>query len=306
MTRYVPIVLLPCLLGVQTITAAERQPGVSEADAWRWTLQAGGVYQWESSLDSGGDMSVSRLFVSGGGAKRVAGRWRLGANLGYGEDHYDFSGASGFGGLDPWSRVREVRVGVPVQYFANDQWVVYAIPSARFNAESGASLDDGFNAGLLAGASYRVNDTLTIGPGLGAFSEIEDSASFFPILLIDWKLTDTLSLETGRGFAASRGPGLQLRWRYSPNWQFAFGGRYEKTRFRLDDDGVAPGGVGQDKAFPLFLLAEYAMGTDLKLGLVGGVEVGGEMRLEDDKGRLVSRSDLSEAPFLGATFEARF
>ncbi len=251
-------------------------------------------------------MSAARFFVSGGGAKVLRDRWRLGATLGYGEDNYDFSGSSGFGGLNPWDRVREFRAGVSAQYFANDEWTLYAIPSVRFNAESGASFDDGINGGLLAGASYRVNDTLTIGPGFGAFTEIEDSMSFFPILLIDWKITDTLSLETGRGFAASRGPGLQLRWRYSPTWQFAIGGRYEKTRFRLDDEGVAPGGVGQDKAIPLFALAEYAMGQDLKLALIGGAEVGGELRLEDDSGKLITRSDLSEAMFLGATFQARF
>jgi outer membrane receptor protein involved in Fe transport len=305
MIRHLSMPIVLCLLGAQlTATAAEqRGPGAKD---WRWTLQAGAVYQAESSLDSGGDMSAARFFVSGGGAKVLRDRWRLGATLGYGEDDYDFSGSSGFGGLDPWDRVREFRAGVSAQYFANDEWTLYAIPSVRFNAESGASFDDGINGGLLAGASYRVSDTLTIGPGFGVFTEIEDSTSFFPILLIDWKITDTLSLETGRGFAASRGPGLQLRWRYSPTWQFAIGGRYEKTRFRLDDEGVAPGGVGQDKAIPLFALAEYAMGQDLKLGLIGGAEVGGELRLEDDAGKLIGRSDLSEAMFLGATFQASF
>jgi hypothetical protein len=48
------------------------------------------------------------------------------------------------------------------------------------------------------------------------------------------------------------------------------------------------------------------MGQDLKLGLIGGAEVGGELRLEDDAGKLIGRSDLSEAMFLGATFQASF
>lgn len=308
MTRYLSIFILPCPLLVQhmAVAAEDGKTSPMDGDDLRWNVQAGAVYQPETSLDSGGDVSVARFFLSAGGTKRVAGRWRLGANVGYGEDHYDFSGASGFGGINPWDSVRELQIGAPVQYFANDRWVFYAIPSVRFNAESGASLDDGTNAGLLAGASYRVSETLTIGPGFGAFSELEDDASYFPILLIDWKITNTLSLETGRGFAASRGPGLQLRWRYSPSWQFAFGGRYEKTRFRLDDKGVAPDGVGQDKAVPLFALAEYSVGPDIKLRMVGGAEVGGELRLEDDSGEVISKSDLSDAWFFGATLEARF
>jgi outer membrane receptor protein involved in Fe transport len=230
----------------------------------------------------------------------------LGISLGYGEDDYDFSGSGGFGGLDPWGRVRDLRVSVPVQYAVNDAWTLYGIPSLRFNAESGASLGDGQTAGLLAGAAYRVSERLQIGPGLGVFSELEDDPSIFPILLIDWKISDRLSLETGRGFAASRGPGLQLRWAYSPSWQFALGGRYEKVRFRLDDDGAAPDGVGEDKAVPLFALAEFAFSRDAKISVFGGTEVGGALRIEDESGRRVSQSDQSSAPFFGASLQASF
>lgn len=294
------------ILGVAVATAVSADQGQRGGSPWQWTLQAGTVYQTESSLDSGGDMSVDRLFVSAGGSRVFGDGWRIGGSLGYGEDHYDFSGASGFGGPDPWGRIREVRISMPVQYLGDEHWTFYAIPSLRFNAESGASLSDGRNGGVIAGAVYRVSDRLSIGPGLGAFTEIEEDASFFPILLVDWKITDTVSLETGGGFAASRGPGLQLRWRYSPRWQFAFGGRYEKTRFRLDDSGPAPDGVGQDKAVPLFALAEFSATPDVKLSLIGGAEVGAELRLEDRSGDLVSRSDLSTAAFFGATFQAKF
>lgn len=272
----------------------------------QWSLQAGAVYQSSASLDEGGDMSAGRYFVTGALARVFAERWRVGASISFGEEHYDFSGSAGFGALDPWDRIREFRFAVPVQYFANQAWTFYAIPSIRFNAESGASMNDGKNGGILAGAAYRVSDTLTIGPGIGIFTEIEDDTSFFPLLIVDWKITDTLSLETGRGFAASRGPGLQLRWRLPSNWEFALGGRYEKTRFRLDDSGPAPDGVGEDKSFPLFLLAEYAFGKDTRLGLIAGAEVGSNMRLEDASGDRLLDSDLSTAPFFGATFQTRF
>jgi outer membrane receptor protein involved in Fe transport len=287
-----------------TLASAEGPP-IGDTP-WRWTGQAGMLFQSETSLDTGGDMQVNRFFVEGGGSRMLAGGWRLGVSLGYGEDDYDFSGSTGFGGLDPWGRIRDLRVSAPIQYALNDGWTLYGIPSLRFNAESGASLGDGQTAGLLAGAAYRVSERLTIGPGLGVFSELEDDASIFPILIIDWKITDSLSLETGRGFAASRGPGLQLRWTYSPSWQFALGGRYENIRFRLDDDGVAPGGVGEDTAVPLFALAEFAFSPDAKFSIFGGVEVGGSLRLEDASGQRVSKSDLSSAPFFGGSFQANF
>ena len=288
-----------------TMSVIAEQQQTSDQPA-QWILQAGTVYQTSTSLDEGGDMSAGRYFVSGGLAKVFNGRWRVGTALSFGEERYDFSGSTGFGALDPWERIREFRVSVPVQYFASQAWTYYAIPSIRFNAESDASISDGRNGGLLAGAAYRVSDTLTIGPGFGYFTEIEDDASFFPILLIDWKITDTLSLETGKGFAASRGPGLQLRWKSSPRWEFAMGGRYEKTRFRLNDSGAAPDGVGEDQSFPLFLMAEYLVGDDMQLGLIGGAEIGSNMRLEDASGDRVDDSDLSSAPFFGVTFQAKF
>lgn len=305
MRREIQIIFAQLLMAAAATSAASERTG-RDGDTWRWTFQAGAVHQFESSLDDGGDMSASRYFIRGGVGRVFSGRWRIGASLGYGQTSYGFSGNLGLGGPDPWSRVRDVRISAPMQYFANKDWTIYAIPTLRFNAESGASLDDGRNGGILAGAAYRVNDRLTIGPGLGVFSEIEDSTSFFPLLILDWKISDTLSLETGRGFAATRGPGLQLRWRYSPRWQFALGGRYEKTRFRLDDSGPAPNGVGEDKSIPLFAVAEYAIDDDIKLSLIGGAETGAKLRLEDASGSGIYSSDLSAAPFLGATFQAKF
>jgi hypothetical protein len=291
------------------ITAVEQTQHVEQTqdsdNPWQWTFDAGAVYQFDASLDAGGDMSVVRVFASGGTARVFAGRWRVGVELGYGEEDYGFSGSSGFGALDPWNRIREFRVDVPMRYVANERWTLFATPSLRSDAEAGASFSDGTNGGLIAGAAYRFSDTLTIGPGIGVFTEIEDDPQLLPIVLIDWKITDTLSLETGSGTAASRGPGLKLRWQYSPRWQLAFSSRYEKLRFRLDDSGPAPGGVGEEKAFPLFALAEFALSRNAKLSLIGGVEVGATLRLEDASGNLISESDLSTAPFLGVTFEAK-
>jgi len=53
-------------------------------------------------------------------------------------------------------------------------------------------------------------------------------------------------------------------------------------------------------------LAEYSWSDDLKLSLIGGAEVGGNLRLEDKSGNLVSESDMGTAPFLGLTFKGRF
>lgn len=304
--RYYLHRLLLAPLFMAFCTSVHAGPAESRDSTWRWTFQAAAVHQFEADLDKGGDVSVDRYFASLAVGRQLSGRLRIGMEFGYGEDSYDFSGATGFGALHPWGRIREMRLSLPMRYAASRDWMLFAVPSLRYQAEQGASLDDGQTGGLLAGAIYRFSDSFSIGPGLGVFSEIEDDASVFPVLLINWKITDTLSLETGGGLAASRGPGLQLTWQPAPQWRFALGGRYEKTRFRLDDKGTAPGGVGEDKAVPLYALAEYSWSDDIEVSFIGGAEVGGAMRLEDNSGNLIRETDLETAPFLGITFKGRF
>jgi hypothetical protein len=273
---------------------------------WRLALDAGAVKQFESGLDSGGDFDVSRFYLRFSATRDIGSAWNAGVSLGYGESRYAFSGDSGLGAADPWDNIREARISVPVRYRANNGWTFVGIPSLRFSGESGASSSDSTRWGLLAAAAYRFNDRLTIGPGLGVFSEIEDSTDVFPLVLIDWKITDSVSLRTGRGLAASRGPGISLVWTPAQDWRLSLDARYEKTRFRLDDSGPVPDGVGQDRSIPISLSATYLAATDWELTLLGGVELEGQLRLEDADGNRLAETDYDSAPFAGAIFRFRF
>jgi hypothetical protein len=167
-------------------------------------LEAGALFGGAASLDSGGDLTVDNWSVRLSGRRPIGDDLRLGLAAGFGEQRYRFSGVGDFSSLRPWGTAREVRLSGSVFWQPTDRWDLFAIPTVRWNAEDGASLDDGQIAGLLTAASYRFSDRLSIGPGVGVFSELEDDTDFFPILAIDWRITDRLSFNTGRGFAASR------------------------------------------------------------------------------------------------------
>lgn len=295
-------VLLALLLGL----AAGPLVAQPAQDAWRLSLESGAAHRWQTDLDAGGEIEVDSWAVRIGADRGVSPDLRLGLSFGYDERRYDFGGSEGFAALDPWSNTREARLSGRVSWKASERWNLFAVPTARWFAEDDASLNDGLSAGLLAAASYRVNDRLSIGPGFGILSEIEDSNDWFPILAIDWALTDTLSLRTGGGFAATQGPGLVLNWQPSERWGLSLGARYEKARFRLNDKGIAPGGVGQETGVPVYLGATRSFGRHLSLSVIAGVEFGGELRLEDAKGRLIEKTDFDNAPFGGATLDLRF
>jgi hypothetical protein len=276
------------------------------SDTWQLRVESGAVYQWQTDLDDGGRVEQDAWAVRVGAGKAVSPNLRLGLSAGYGERGYEFDGPNGFGALQPWSDIRELRLGGRVSWKADERWNLFAVPSIRWIAEEGADLSDGQVGGLLAAASYRVNDRLSLGPGFGVFSELEGEVDWFPILAIDWKLTDSLSLRTGSGFAASEGPGLVLDWRPTGQWSLLLGARYEKSRFRLNDKGYAPSGVGQDSGVPVYIGATRSFGRHLSLGLITGVEFNGELRLENAGGELIDRTRYDPAPFGGATLDLRF
>ncbi len=292
---------------VASLTSPTAFAGESGSAAAPWKLQAdaGYVNQFESSLDTGGDFEADRYFLRLGLSRRLGNAWNAGIAVGYGEADYEFSGPGGFAGMDPWGKVRELRVSAPLRYRADNDWSFIAIPTLRYYEESGAD-GSGRQLGLLAAGAYRVSERLTIGPGFGVFSGLEESTDFFPILFIDWQIADDWRLETGKGLASSRGPGISLKWQPTAQWSFSLAARYEKTRFRLDDSGIAAGGVGQDKSVPVGLSATYAAGSDVNFTLLGGVELAGSLELEDRNGNLLAESDYDPAPFVGLLLNATF
>ena len=269
-------------------------------------IRGGGAYQFDADLDDGGELNVSRFYIEGGVPFDASPRVRITPVIGYGRDQFDFSGSSGLAGLDPWSGINSLRLAARIRWSVDDKWDVFAIPSLRFNWESGAKIDRSFSGGSLFGASYRFGDKLTIGPGFGILSEIEDDPQFFPILVIEWKITDTLVFKTAGGLAATRGPGLELGWTPSRDWEFGIGGRFEQVRFRLDEDGSFRNGIGEERGFPLYGFIRYAPSQRLRLALLGGVTFGNELKLEDSDGRLIAETDQDPAPFIGAAFSLRF
>jgi hypothetical protein len=299
--RSVALLVFTALLSVAS--AALGQPPGRD---WGFLLETGGVLGGDAGLDSGGELAVDAWSMRAGGRYELSPGLRLGLTGGYGEQRYRFSGEGDFSSLRPWGDAREVRLSGSLFWQPTERWDLFAIPTLRWNAEDSASLSDGQIAGLLTAASYEVNDRLSIGPGFGVYSELDDDTDFFPILAVDWRITDRLSLRTGRGLGASRGPGLTLDWAADDKWSVSLGGRYEKDRFRLDDGGVAPGGIGQATSTPIYVAVSRKLGRIGTVRAVAGVELNGSLRLEDADGTLLDRTDVDEAPFAGATLDLRF
>jgi len=274
------------------------------ARPWAFSIDGGFGVQQESDLkDTEGAFSVDRTFVSASVNYRWNFRNSLGASIGGGESDYRFTDFTGFGGEQPWGKIKNRRVSLSGRFGFGDTGSVFVIPTIRFNGENGASSSDSRSWGLLGGAAWRINEDLTIGPGMGIFDRLEDSTRIFPIVLVDWNISERWNLSTGRGLAASQGPGLTLGYQGGPSWRLGLTGRYEEVQFRLDDQGPAPDGVGTDRSFPLVLGVTWNPNRSVAMSVFGGVVFGGELELKDVSGQTLSRQDYDPAPVIGASFD---
>lgn len=276
---------------------AESRP----AAGWRHSLTAAYAWQGTSDLAEQGSFSVDRGVVEYRLATRLGKRWFAGLSAGYGEDRYRFDSTPA--SFSAWQDIRSLQFGVALRYLADNRWTLFGLPVLRYAAEENVGLKQGREYGLIAGASYSFGDRLTLGPGLGAFRGIGNEDDVFPVLFINWRITETLSVETGRGLAATRGPGLTLRWRPVQKWEFGIAARYEKYRFRLDDGAD---GIGEDKTVPLVATASWQPGTGLKLSALAGVETAGVLSIENSGGTLTAERAYNTAPIAGLVASFNF
>jgi len=111
---------------------------------------------------------------------------------------------------------------------------------------------------------------------------------------------------TGRGLAASQGPGLMLSYKLNEDWSLGLAGRYEDIEFRLDNEGPAAGGVGRDQSMPVVFMATLEPSKKFSLSVFTGIELNGTLKLKDALGDVVEESSYDPAALFGATFEIRF
>lgn len=302
MARALPLLavsLLTSLLFSQSTVAQTERPS-----PWIFTANAIGAHQSEADMtDNGGSFNVDRWFVNGGAMFAWSARTSVGVSVGGGKAIYEFDG-NRFGG-DWWNDITDTRVSLVGRVGLGKTGVLTVIPTLRNNTEDGAGSGDGQTYGLFVAASWRVSEDLTIGPGLGVFSRLEDGTRIFPVLAIDWDISDRWNLATGNGAGSSQGPGLTLKYKLSDAWSFGLTGRYEEFEFRLNNTGFAPGGVGRDQSFPIVASAVLTPNPKLKFSVFAGASMLGNLEVKEvGGGRL--ESDYDAALLVGASAEIRF
>jgi len=271
-----------------------------------FSIYGGFAHQFRTNIDGGGEFSSTRGGASIGASSMVTPDFDIKFRFGYEFDHYNFKGDTGLGGPDPWSDIHTFGFGVIFGAHMSNEWKIFGGPVFQFSAESGASFSEGFIGGGFVGTSYQVSPDLKLGGGVGVVSQIERSTRVFPVVLIDWQITDQLKLTTETRAGASGDTGLELVYDWGGGFETAIGGTYRFRRFRLDDSALASEGVGQHSSFPFWVRLTHHFNPNFSLNVVGGAVLAGELRLLDNNGSRIGEEDYDPGAFVGVSGSFRF
>ena len=177
------------LLFALTATSALAQS--EQRSPWIFTFDGGGAHQSDTDFsDSDGSFAVDRWYLGGGVNYAWGPRHSVGFSLGGGRSIYEFSELSDFGGGEPWGTIEDARLTFSSRFAVGERGVAFIVPTIRLNGEKGASNSDSRTYGVFGAIAWQLRENLMIGPGLGVFTRLEDSARIFPILAIDWQFAE--------------------------------------------------------------------------------------------------------------------
>lgn len=293
------------LLAPAQDVAAAPYPGAGPRPDWQLRTSLAVVRQGEADLDRGGDYAADTVLLRFGAARPLGPRLVLGFDLDLDHRAYDFSTPPAFGGAAPWDDGERISLGMSIRYRLSDRWGLFAAPSLGSQVERGASLSGGTIAGGIVGAAAQVGPDLRLGIGAGAFRGLEETR-FFVFPQVDWRIGERLRLANPLRASATGPAGLELQYGLAPGWTLGGGGAWRSFRFRLDDDGPAPDGIGEDTVVLTWLRVSREWQGGTALDLYAGAGLDGRLDLEDDRGKLLIREDYETAPLLAVALRTRF
>ncbi len=226
---------------------------------------------------------------------------RLALDLSVEWSNYDFSGATPlFPGPGPTiTDAYTYRVSPSIFYSIDETWGVLLGCSFESSLQDGAEFDESIRWGGFGGVRYQWTESFALTLGVNAATRLEDDAIIIPIIGVDWRVNDKVTLRT-------EGPGAAAVVDLGEGFLFTLRGRWEPREYRLDDSGPVPGGVLRDEAILLGVELGYRPSNTLLLA----AEVGGvfdqEFETLNSNGNEVAKEDSDPSLYIGFRASIRF
>jgi len=269
------------------------------------SVAAGYLYQSGTAIPGGGEFRVSRAFVNADVAGTTGFPAWLGLGLTYDREEYAFSAPSGLSVPAPWGTIHRIGFSPSIIHSIAPDWRILFAPSIGYAGEEGAEPGDALVYGAVLSATKTIGPDLSLGLGAGAFRQI-DRWRVFPFLSVRWRINDRWKLSNPLRVGPAGPAGLELAYSIDGNWEMAAGGAYRSYRFRLDEDGTFPGGIGEIGGIPLFARLSRTWRHGWRVDLYAGVLLGGTLDIDNERGDQVGSASFDPAPLAGLFVTRKF
>ncbi|MAI81049.1 MAG: hypothetical protein CL917_19065 [Deltaproteobacteria bacterium] len=284
---------------------------IEEIYDWKYDFRFSSEYQTQADIDGGGAFDALRFKVGGHLQGPISHTVRVYLDMAYAHTQYTFESApkancptpSSCFKQDPWEDVHTVDIAPGGALILSESVRIQAFVPIRWHAESDSERS-GVTAGLLTQIQLHFSDNFTTALGVGVQSELEKDASVFPVISLDWRISDRARLLTqGDPY---QGGHVALQLGDSKPFQFVLSLGYERRRFRLANGSSVPNGVGEMTSMPLLLGLTLDLGTDSALSIEGGVALRGRLKLDDANGNTLQREDFDTAGIIRGMLRISF
>lgn len=243
---------LPCLILMLMLSLAVQSWGQSSGPSRAgerprpWEIHASQRYRtsgvlgnrqgslaWhDSSVGAAGGAFLPALGLIRGGVEYVATRLSFGSPLRIDSGAFELSG-----------QVEEYRLSAQVFTPWSKRWSsqLFGVVSSAF--EPGVAPNEALSGASGVGMTHRFSDRLSAGFGALLLHQLDSQAvNFVPIVLLDWRVTERLTLRTREGVTLTYTIGARQRLLIAAVASF-----FQRRQFRLNESaefpGEFPGGV---------------------------------------------------------------
>lgn len=283
------------LIGAGSATAAA-------PPSWSSSLATGYFAATDADLDRSGSLASQFFYLDGAVKRSFANEASIGIGLSSAIIDYDFADL----GNAPFERADFLTLSLPISIKYGADGRISFIGSLGAASEEQASWDEGVTSTAIVSYLHTYSRRLSVGLGAGYVYGLED-ATFFPMLIIRWQISDSLLLANPFRPGPFGPAGLELSYRFSDQFDIGVGGVYRSVRFALADDALsAPGGFAEISGVPVFVRAGWAATPNITVDGYVGLTVGGELTIDNNNGDELTATDYDSQPLVGLTISGRF
>jgi len=315
--RLVGLVSIVCFAGTFAGRPASAQYSMVDRSPsrfeWSGRVETDFRNEFAAKSDGGDEFDSWRVGVATEFGGPINESILVGFGTRYRHSSYDFNlgnpTRTSYGGTalprDPWNTLNTLDFLPSTTVLVGSQVSITAAIPIRWAGESGADRN-GFAAGISGLVQWQVNDALSVGLGIGVTSQLEDDTETFPMISLRWRISENLEFATeGSWF---QGGNAILLWGPSDSIRLSLSAGYERTRFRLDDNGngADQDGIGEVTTVPIEVGLRLQFIEEAYFDFRFGLGVAGRLRVETDNGLKLYDQQYDPAPRIGFSLTIPF